>query len=135
MTSLPPAQIVPEELPSELTGPFYLDPDILEQLDRATSDIKEVKLVDIDLGFLHEEIKRPTLSEARARIVQLSPPKPVEANSDLLNNRTNFQKRFNAGSPRQQDPIIKRIIHQMSSNDFNMALQVWCFFLCDVSEF
>nr|XP_023028633.1 uncharacterized protein LOC111516746 [Leptinotarsa decemlineata] len=65
--NLPP-QIVQEPPKKEIDGPFRLDPEFMKELDSIQQQLKVTKpqLRTFDLSFLYEEIKVPTIEEARA---------------------------------------------------------------------
>lgn len=56
------------EPPREIEGPFKLDPDFMQELERRKPP-KPVKpqLTSYDLDFLNEDVRIPTIEEARAQ--------------------------------------------------------------------
>ncbi|XP_063930783.1 protein mini spindles isoform X2 [Zophobas morio] len=121
--NLPPV-IMPLKVAQETTeptGPFALDRELLAQLDKLHVVQVPAKVKEFDLDFLKDDIHIPTLSPAdmRAKIMPLSPPKPLDPNVSI--SRLNAGQR--QGSPKKHDPFLTSIIHQIGSPDPNMALQ------------
>ncbi|CAH1174022.1 unnamed protein product [Phaedon cochleariae] len=114
-----PPQIV-HEPPREIDGPFRLDPEFMKELER-TKPPKPVKpqLIKLDLAFLSEEIKIPTIEDARAMVLA---KKKAAAASETVSNRLSLLSINKTPSPKKQDPGIEQMINQMASQNFIAAL-------------
>lgn len=53
------------QVPTEVTGPFCLDPNILKQLDEMVVKPEITKVKKLDLDFLKEEINIPSFIKKR----------------------------------------------------------------------
>lgn len=58
---------VRQELEEDINGPFQLDYDLMQQLDKIKISTPEIKLQIFDTDFLNEEIVMPSFSDARAK--------------------------------------------------------------------
>jgi hypothetical protein len=123
---MPPKMI--QEM-NEPTGPFRLDPELLEHLDNLRSSPQLRKVQEFDLEFLKSDVNIPSLSAAdiRAKIMPLSPPKPLDPNLSITRRSLGDQRQ---NSPKKDDPILVSSINHISSPDTNTALLVSIFFLC-----
>ncbi|CAG9832269.1 unnamed protein product [Diabrotica balteata] len=112
-----PQMIVPEP-PKEIQGPFKLDPEFMKELER-TKPPKPVKpsLKSYDLDFLNEEIRIPTIEEARAKVRAGAGTQPVDFGEAV--SRVGLG---NSPSPKKQDPVIERLLKQMGSTNHTAAL-------------
>ncbi|XP_072383442.1 protein mini spindles [Diabrotica undecimpunctata] len=112
-----PQMIVPEP-PKEIQGPFKLDPEFMKELERVKPP-KPVKpsLKSYDLDFLNEEIRIPTIEEAKAKVQAGAGTQPVVFGEAV--SRVNLG---NSPSPKKQDPVIERLIKQMGSTNHTAAL-------------
>lgn len=61
-----PPQIM-QDPPKEVDGPFKLDSEFMEELDKMKPSFTTPKLQEFDLNFLDEPINIPTREEAKAR--------------------------------------------------------------------
>jgi hypothetical protein len=115
---MPPKMI--QEM-NEPTGPFRLDPELLEHLDNLRSSPQLRKVQEFDLEFLKSDVNIPSLSAAdiRAKIMPLSPPKPLDPNLSITRRSLGDQRQ---NSPKKDDPILVSSINHISSPDTNTAL-------------
>ncbi|XP_074041153.1 protein mini spindles-like isoform X1 [Leptinotarsa decemlineata] len=118
--NLPP-QIIQEPPKKEIDGPFRLDPEFMKELDSIQQQLKVTKpqLRTFDLSFLYEEIKVPTIEEARAA-VHSEAFQPVKLSSALT--RMSLLNVNKLPSPKKSDPTIERLIKQMTSPNMSIAL-------------
>ncbi|KAL3267282.1 hypothetical protein HHI36_011413 [Cryptolaemus montrouzieri] len=112
--NLPPVTLPPQIAlkPKEVDGPFKLDPEFMRELDKIKIEIPKVELMEFDLSFLNEEIKAPSMAEGNAaRVMPLSPPKPITSEDNLLSSLGNNR-------PQEVD-----IINRMSSPNLVTSLE------------
>ncbi|XP_060518402.1 protein mini spindles isoform X2 [Cylas formicarius] len=77
---LPPA--VASEPPKKVVhGPFQLDPEFMKELDKITINYERKPIMEIDTNFMNEDIKMPSFYDNKAKIMPMTPPKPVQAMS------------------------------------------------------
>jgi cytoskeleton-associated protein 5 len=121
--ALPPVVMPPKMIQemNEPTGPFRLDPELLEHLDNLRSSPQLRKVQEFDLEFLKSDVNIPSLSAAdiRAKIMPLSPPKPLDPNLSITRRSLGDQRQ---NSPKKDDPILVSSINHISSPDTNTAL-------------
>ncbi|XP_056629748.1 protein mini spindles isoform X2 [Diorhabda sublineata] len=117
---LPPVlpQMIVKEPPKEIQGPFKLDPEFMEELEKMKPE-KPVKpnLKSYNLDFLSEEIRIPTIEEARAKVQAGVTSQPVSFGEAV--SRLSY---VNTLSPKKQDPVIERLIKQMASQNPTVSL-------------
>ncbi|RZC32556.1 cytoskeleton-associated protein 5 [Asbolus verrucosus] len=123
--NLPPVIMMPPRMIQEInepTGPFRLDPQLLNELDKVEIMVPKSKVQEFDLEFLNSDVNIPTLSAAdiRAKIMPLSPPKPLDPNLSMSRLSLSGQKQQ---SPKKQDPVLISSINQVASPDANTAFQ------------
>ncbi|CAG9764905.1 unnamed protein product [Ceutorhynchus assimilis] len=109
--TLPPA-VAPEPPRQEVQGPFKLEAEFMNDLDKITPTFKKLPLEKIDLEFLKEEVKMPSFFDNKAKIMPLSPPKPIIA------NRYNVHQGLTT-----TDPDIQKTIKLIGSRNPANALQ------------
>ncbi|KAJ8966867.1 hypothetical protein NQ314_003261 [Rhamnusium bicolor] len=107
--SLPPVTLPPQiiqEPPKEIEGPFKLDPEFMRELDSFKPHYSKPKLLEFDLDFLKDDVKIPSISDAKSN----------EAMSRMSINVHNMPV------PKVQDPTLERLIKQMGSTNFTATL-------------
>uniref|UniRef100_A0A1Y1JZU4 TOG domain-containing protein n=2 Tax=Photinus pyralis TaxID=7054 RepID=A0A1Y1JZU4_PHOPY len=110
---------VQQDMP-ECTGPFQLDPEIMRELDSCKAPITQVQLQEFDLDFLKEELSVPSLSDARAKAMPVSPPKPILPNETFSRSSIGHLQ----FSPRPvKDALLEKTIDNMGSSDHNLAFK------------
>ncbi|XP_048524005.1 protein mini spindles [Dendroctonus ponderosae] len=103
---------VPFEQPKkEIQGPFKLESEIMNDLDKITPYYERIPTVEVDYGFLSEELKMPSFFDNKVKIMPLSPPKPV---TTRVSNSPN-----GSGS----DPDLSRSIKLIASQNLVLGLQ------------
>ncbi|XP_017785300.1 PREDICTED: cytoskeleton-associated protein 5 [Nicrophorus vespilloides] len=105
-----PTQVVQPE-PVELPGPYRLDPDHIKELDSLSYKLPELKLQKFDLGFLNEPIKMPTIEDARAKVMPLSPPKPILPSDTFISST----------SKTGDELLLEKAISQVTAADYTIV--------------
>lgn len=118
---LPPVnlpQMIVKEPPKEIQGPFKLDPEFMEELEKMKPE-KPVKptLKSYNLDFLCEDIRIPTIEEARAKVQAGVTSQPVGFGEAV--SRLSY---INTLSPKKQDPVIERLVKQIASQNPTVSL-------------
>ncbi|EEZ99362.1 protein mini spindles [Tribolium castaneum] len=118
---LPPVVMPPKTVREihEPTGPFTLDTELLEKLDKLLAPVHLTEAKTFDLDFLKDDVNIPTLSAAdiRAKIMPLSPPKPLDPVIPISSLGGLQQK-----NAKKQDPVLS-YLQQITSPDLNIALK------------
>ncbi|KAL1502287.1 hypothetical protein ABEB36_007453 [Hypothenemus hampei] len=108
--ALPPA--VAAEVPkTEVQGPFKLQPEFMNDLDKITPHFTKLPVEKIDLEFLKEEVKMPSFFDNKVKIMPLSPPKPVTA----------YKYSFYKTSSVPIDPDVQKALMLLDSHNLDMA--------------
>ncbi|XP_044257889.1 protein mini spindles [Tribolium madens] len=119
---LPPVLMPPKTVReiSEPTGPFTLDSELLEKLDKLLAPVHLTEVKTFDLDFLKDDVNIPTLSPAdiRAKIMPLSPPKPLDPNISISALGGGFKQT----TTKKQDPVLS-YLQQIASPDPNIAIK------------
>lgn len=124
MNNLPdvvlPPQVV-EMKTEEPSGPFMLDPELMKELESVQCNVPKPNLLTFDLSFLNEEIKIPSITDSQAKVMPMSPPKPILPNQTFSRSSLSAQRQ---ATPRSgQDIILEKTIGLIGSPDINIALQ------------
>ncbi|CAG9862957.1 unnamed protein product [Phyllotreta striolata] len=107
------------ESPKEFDGPFRLDPDFMEALERSKPPRPvKPKLIPVDLSFLNEEIKIPTIEEAREQVRA----RMAKQASGPNETKTWLNLNANVVSPNKQDIVLERLIKNISSPTNSVVL-------------
>ncbi|KRT82537.1 HEAT domain-containing protein [Oryctes borbonicus] len=116
--ALPP--VIQETQKGESAGVFSLDPEFMKELDNLQGITQNLQLQKFDLEFLKEEIVVPPIADSKAKIMPLSPPKPI--NPSQMFSRTSLGHKQLSPRLTQQDVVIERTISQISNSDIPTAL-------------
>ncbi|XP_050293470.1 protein mini spindles isoform X2 [Anthonomus grandis grandis] len=108
--ALPPA-VAPEPAKKEIQGPFKLETEFMNDLDKISPYFKMIPLQKIDDDFLKDEVKMPSFFDNKVKIMPLSPPKPVLANKYNVNNTSD------------NDPDVQKAIRLIGTQNLAMGLQ------------
>lgn len=113
---VPPRAVKEVQVP---TGPFTLDPKLIEEIEKLCTPLNLGEVKKFDLAFLNDDVNIPTLSPAdiRAKIVPLSPPKPLNPNMSILGLSSCLKLDKYS---RKQEPVMS-YIQQISSPDLRTA--------------
>lgn len=109
--TLPPT-VAPEVPKKEVQGPFKLESEFMNDLDKITPYFQKLPIQSIDAEFLKEEVKMPSFYDNKAKIMPLSPPKPV-----IANKYSTHQGITNV------DPEITKVIKLVGTQNLAMGLQ------------
>ncbi|XP_066151261.1 protein mini spindles [Euwallacea fornicatus] len=109
MPALPPA-VAPDPPRKEVQGPFKLESEFMNDLDKISPHFTKLPIEKLDLEFLKEEIKMPSFFDNKAKIMPLTPPKPVVAN------------RYSVAQS-SPDPDIQKTVKLIGSQNLAMGLQ------------
>ncbi|VEN60708.1 unnamed protein product, partial [Callosobruchus maculatus] len=129
---LPPMPTITraQETREEFEGPYKLDPDFLQHLDNMVTPLQPIpQMKQINLSFLNEEIKIPTLDEARAQVkekakVLMEQRKASSQQTRLSDAMAELELNISKGkSPRlaKTDPVIEQLLRQAASDNPNTA--------------
>ncbi|KAJ8937291.1 hypothetical protein NQ318_020341 [Aromia moschata] len=112
-----PPQIV-QEPPKEVEGPFRFDPEFMRELDNMHLQYNKPKLHEFNLDFLKEDVKIPSINDAKAKAI--TPPKPMVHSETMSRLSVNLARKSLA--PKTQDLTLERVIKQISSQNSNTTL-------------
>ncbi|CAH1965388.1 unnamed protein product [Acanthoscelides obtectus] len=110
----------------EFQGPYKLDPDYLHQLDNMVTPIPPIPQMKlVDLSFLNDEIKMPTLDEARQQVkekakILMEQRKVSSQQTRLSDAMAELELNISKGnSPRKtkSDPVIEQLLRQAVSDN------------------
>ncbi|XP_065159394.1 protein mini spindles isoform X2 [Atheta coriaria] len=82
-----PSQVVERESKRNIPNPYQLDSHIIQKLDSMREEIPAKRVEVFDLNFLKTEVLAPSLEDARARVIPVSPPKPILPTEVLTHTR------------------------------------------------
>ncbi|XP_030764641.1 protein mini spindles isoform X1 [Sitophilus oryzae] len=109
--TLPPT-VAQEPAKKEVQGPFKLESEFMNDLDKITPHFEKLPIMNIDTEFLKEEVKMPSFYDNKAKIMPLSPPKPVIANKYGVHHGL-----------KTTDPEIMKIISLIGTKNLAISLQ------------